>query len=74
MVETFEAAESNNNQNFRTLFDFSMGRIDEADAFLQLGIDSQEDLFLLMTKAHLPMPRINQADTQLMADQLLALV
>lgn len=29
-----------------------------------LGIDSEEDLFLLMTQARLPMPRLPAATTQ----------
>lgn len=70
LVETFEAAEANKNQNFKTLLDFSLGRIDEATLFNQLGINSQEDLFLLMAQAHLPMPKINETDTHLMVDQL----
>jgi hypothetical protein len=40
---------------------------------LALGIDSQEDLFLLMAQAHLPMPRLPEADTQSMVDSLHAL-
>lgn len=47
LVETFEAAVQRGNQNFRVLLDFSLARI----------IDSEEDLFLLMAQAHLPMPR-----------------
>jgi len=57
LVETFEAAEAGSNQNFRTLLDFSLGRIDDNQTMNALGIDSDEDLFLLMTQAHLPMPR-----------------
>ena len=58
---------------FRSL-DFSLGTIDDAKAFAALGIDSQEDLFLLMAQAHLPMPRLPEADTQHMVDGLHALV
>ena len=35
-----------------------------------LGIDRVEDLFLLMAQAHLPMPRIAEAQTQQMVDDL----
>jgi hypothetical protein len=35
-----------------------------------LGIDSEEDLFLLMAQAHLPMPRLPDAVTRDMVDQL----
>ena len=73
LVETFEAAERSGNQNFKTLLDFSLGAIDNAMAFAALGIDSQEDLFLLMAQAHLPMPRLPEADTRHMVDSLHAL-
>jgi len=73
LVETFEAAEASGNQNFRSLLDFSLGRIDDHAAMSALGIDSQEDLFLLMAQAHLPMPRLAEAVTQGMVDSLNAL-
>ncbi len=73
LVETFEAAEGSSNQNFRTLLDFSLGRIADHEALAALGIDSQEDLFLLMAQAHLPMPRLPEAVTQSMVDSLHAL-
>lgn len=73
LVETFEAAESCGNQNFRALLDFSLGRIDDRAALAALGIDTQEDLFLLMAQAHLPMPRLPEAVTQGMVDSLQAL-
>lgn len=74
LVETFESAESSNNQNFKILLDFSLGRIGDNEALSALGIDSQEDLFLLMAQAHLPMPRIPASQTQQMIDSLHALV
>ena len=70
LVETFEAAEVSGNQNFRTLLDFSLGRADGNDAMATLGLDSQEDLFLLMAQAHLPMPRLPQSATQSMVESL----
>lgn len=70
LVDTFEAAEFSNNQNHRTLLDFSLGRVDDLTAMQLLGIDSDEDLFLLMAQAHLPMPRLPQATTQHMVDEL----
>lgn len=73
LVETFEAAEGSGNQNFKTLLDFSLGRIGDVEALAALGIDSQEDLFLLMAQAHLPMPRIADAETRHMVDSLHAL-
>jgi hypothetical protein len=73
LVETFEAAEASGNQNFRILLDFSLGRIDDHGALTALGIDSQEDLFLLMAQAHLPMPRLAQSTTQDIVNSLHAL-
>ena len=73
LVETFEAAEMGGNQNFKTLLDFSLGRIGDHGALAALGIDSAEDLFLLMVQAHLPMPRLPEAVTQGMVDSLHAL-
>ena len=32
LVETFEAAEVGGNENFRTLLDFSLGRVDDGQA------------------------------------------
>ena len=66
LVETFETAEASGNQNFKMLLDFSLGRTDGKAAMLALGVESQEDLFLLMTQAHLPMPRLPEATTQAM--------
>lgn len=74
LVETFEAAENGGNKNFKTLLDFSLGRITDHEALAALGVDSQEDLFLLMTQAHLPMPRLADVVTQGMVDSLHALV
>ncbi len=73
LVETFEAAEKSNNQNFKTLLDFSLGRIDDHAAMKAMGIDSAEDLFLLMAQAHLPMPRLPESSTQEMVNDLHAL-
>ena len=73
LVETFEAAERSGNQNFKTLLDFSLGTIDDGKALAALGIDNQEDLFLLMAQAHLPMPRLIEGDTQNMVSSLHAL-
>ena len=73
LVETFEAAESSGNQNFKVLLDFSLGKLTDAGAMQALGIDAEEDLFLLMAKAHLPMPRLPEALTRSMVDQLRSL-
>jgi hypothetical protein len=60
-------------QNFRTLLNFSLGKIDDLQAMDALGIESTEDLFLLMTQAHLPMPRLPDSVTEGMVDVLNAL-
>lgn len=73
LVETFEASESTGNQNFKVLLDFSLGRLAEHEAMRALGIDSEEDLFLLMAQAHLPTPRLADATTLEMVEQLKAL-
>ena len=73
LVETFEAAEISGNQNFRVLLDFSLGRLADDAAMRALGIDNEEDLFLLMAQAHLPMPRLPEAVTRDMVEQLKSL-
>ena len=73
LVETFEAAEAASNRNFRVLFDFSMGRIDSSAAVEALRLDGEEDLFVLMAQARLPLPRLPQAQTDAMIDMLEAL-
>ena len=73
LVETFEDAEANSNLNYRTLLDFSLGRIDGQEAMQTLCIDTEEDLFLMMVQAHLPMPRLSEATNQRMVDTLNAL-
>lgn len=73
LVETFEAGESSGNQNFRMLLAFALGRADSQTVMESLGIDSEEDLFLLMAQSHLPMPHLPDAVTRSMLDQLHAL-
>lgn len=73
LVETFEAAEAARNENFRVLFDFSMGRLNGRLAMTALGIDSEEDLFLLMAQSRLPMPRLPSTTTLAMVDELKSL-
>jgi hypothetical protein len=74
LVETFDAAEAAGNQNFLVLLDFSLGRRDDRETMDALGIDSEEDLFLLMAQAHLPTPRLPESATRGMVDELNALV
>jgi hypothetical protein len=59
--------------NFRALLDFSLGNLDDNDAMQALGIDNDEDLFLLMAQAHLPMPRLPESNLSRMVDDLTAL-
>jgi hypothetical protein len=73
LVETYEAAEAHGNHNFQTLLDFSLGRINDIQAMEALSLDSEEDLFLLMARAHLPMPRLDADTTRKMAESLHAL-
>ena len=73
LVETYEAAEAHGNHNFATLLAFVLGRINDIQAMEMLGIDSEEDLFLLMARAHLPMPRLSADETEVMAQSLHAL-
>lgn len=70
LVETFEAAEASGNQNFRILLDFSLGRMESQAAMEGLGIESEEDLFLLLAQARLPMSRLPDAVIQGMVDRL----
>ncbi len=73
LVETYEAAQDTGNQNFATLLDFSLGRINDLKVLERLGLDSEEDLFLLMAQAHLPMPRLSESTTRAMVAGLAAL-
>lgn len=73
LVETFEAAEANGNQNYKLLLDFSLGRLSDTEAMRALGLDGEEDLFLLMAQAHLPMPRLSESVTRSMVDDLKSL-
>ena len=70
LVDAFETAEHSGNQNYQALLDFSLGRSYSLHAMETLVIESEEDLFLLMAQAHLPMPRLSEKDTQTMVTQL----
>jgi hypothetical protein len=56
LVETFESGGAHKNANYTTLLAFSLGKLDDLAAIDSLRLDGEEDLFLLMTQAHLPMP------------------
>ena len=73
LVETFEAAEASGNHNYKALLGFSLGRKDDVAVMSEMGIDSLEDLFLLMAQAHLPMPRLSGEATSEMVAALHAL-
>jgi hypothetical protein len=70
LVETFEAAQASGNSNFPNLLSFALGQVDVQTAMERLGIDSFEDLFLLMAQAHLPMPRLAESVTAEMVQKL----
>jgi hypothetical protein len=70
LVETFEAAHASGNQNYPNLLAFSLGQSDAQATMNKLGIDSLEDLFLLMAQAHLPMPRLADSATDAMVQAL----
>lgn len=73
LVETYEAARGTGNQNYATLLGFSLGRLTDVATRRQLGLESEEDLFLLMAQAHLPMPRLGEAATRAMVEGLATL-
>jgi hypothetical protein len=73
LVETFDAAQASGNQNYPNLLAFALGQRDAQATMDKLGIDSFEDLFLLMAQAHLPMPRLADAATDEMVKALHAL-
>ena len=73
LISTFEAAESSSHQNVISLLDVSLGRLNDLEVKDHLGIDSDEDLFLLMAQAHLPMPRLSSDKAQDVAESLNAL-
>jgi hypothetical protein len=63
LLETFESVEQSGNENDTVLLDFSLGRITDEQAMRLLLIDSEEDLFLRMAQARLPMPRRPKKET-----------
>lgn len=73
LVETYEAGQATGNHNFASLLDFSLGRITDLAVMDRLGLGSEEDLFLLMAQAHLPMPRLAEPATRAMAARLASL-
>lgn len=48
---------------YKILKALAENKIDDITAMERLAIDSEETLFPLMAQAHLPMPRLSQAET-----------
>ncbi len=72
-METCEQADRLGNSNAATLLAFCLGRISDGQAMAQLELEHEEDLFLLMAQAHLPMPRLSEPATAAMVAELEAL-
>lgn len=70
LVDSFEAGELSGNQNYRTLLDFSLGRLDEYATLSTLGLTSSEDLFRLLSQVKLPRPHLDSETTTKMVDEL----
>ena len=70
----FKFAIVNGNSNFDTLVDFSLGKIDAESTISLLGLTGIEDLFLLMTRYSLPMPRLSEETTRNMTNSLHKLI
>jgi hypothetical protein len=74
LVETCELADQHGNRNAALLVGFALGRISDLEAMEQLNLEHEEDLFLLMAQAHLPMPRLSDQATDAMVKNLQQLV
>ncbi len=70
MVATFERADAGQNANYATLLAFSLGKLDGPSAMQALGVDSDEDLFVLLAQARLPLPRLPDEQTATMVAAL----
>lgn len=70
LVETFERADAGQNANYATLLAFSLGKLNGPSAMQALGLDNDDDLFVLMAQARLPMPRLPDAQTAKMVAEL----
>ncbi len=74
LVETCELADQHGNRNAALLVGFALGRISDLEAMEQLNLEHEEDLFLLMAQAHLPMPHLSDQATDAMVKNLQQLV
>lgn len=72
LVDTYESAEASGNRNYGVLVEFAIGRINAVRAMELLGIESEEDLFLFMARARLPMPRLAEDRTDAMVEELVS--
>lgn len=70
LVDTVEKAEQLGNSTAAALLAFALGRINDDQVMEQLQLDHEEDLFLLMAHAHLPMPRLPDQATEAMVMDL----
>lgn len=55
LVETCELAERHGNRNAALLLGFALGRSSDLEVMELLHLENEEDLFLLMAQAHLPL-------------------
>jgi hypothetical protein len=74
LVETCEMADRHGNRNAALLVGFALGRLSDLEVMDQLTLEYEEDLFLLMAQAHLPMPRLRDQATDSMVNDLQQLV
>lgn len=64
------AGESNGmSGNYLKLLDFSLGRVSYRTLMKELAVEGDEQLFLLMARAGLPMPSLSEEETKAMADK-----
>ncbi len=74
LVETCELAQQHGNRNASLLLAFSLGRSSDLEVMEQLNLEHEEDLFLLMAQARLPMPRLPDQATEAIVANLQQLV
>ena len=74
LVETCELAERHGNRNAALLLGFAFGCISDLEVMEQLHLEHEEELFLLMAQAHLPLPRLADQATEAMVSDLQQLV
>ncbi|MCP9913086.1 hypothetical protein KBZ07_06660 [Cyanobium sp. BA20m-14] len=74
LVETCELAERHGNRNSSLMLGFALGGSNNLEVMDQLHLEQEEDLFLLMAQAHLPLPRLADQATEAMVSDLQQLV